>query len=240
MDQAGGRDWFELRRVLPRWWVLIVVAVVAGGVAAVVSQSVPRATSTATYVLSAAPEIESPFDVSSSLSVLRGREVISTFADILESNTVRELAAAELDDPVTRRYSVEASVLPGSNIVKMAVTGPASGDPQGLASHIGDAATARFTELYPIYRIERLDAASSPIRSAAVTIRNVFIAAVAGTVAAGLILAMVPVQNEGEAEETARLEPVPPLDESENAGQDAEEPPEEEQAATSTWSWHGG
>lgn len=246
MDQDGGHGWFEPRRVVPRWWALLLVGVIAAGVAMLISQRVPQASSSATYVLSAATEIDNPFDVSSSLSVLRGREVISTFADILESNTVRDLAAEQTGGPVTRRYSVQATVLPGSNIVKLSVTGPASGDAQEIASNIGEVAKSRFTELYPIYRIETLDAASSPTGSTSVTIRNMFIAAVAGIGVAGLVAAVIPVAGESDIAEAAKLEPVPSLDELEEGEEDGPPEDDEEPAPSpegdkeqQVWRWRG-
>lgn len=250
MDQDGG-NWFEPRRVVSRWWVLPLVGVIAAGVALLVSQRVPSASSNATYVLSAATEIDNPFDVSSSLSVLRGREVISTFADILESSTVRDAAAEQVGGPVTNRYSAEATVLPGSNIVKLSVTGPAAGVVQEVASSIGEVATSRFAELYPIYRIEILDAASPPARSTSVTIRNMFIAAVAGMAAAGLIIAVIPVAHARDDVEHGKLEPVPLLDTPlGDAGEidapgDAPHPPDEDQGVEGqeeqvvVWRWRG-
>jgi capsular polysaccharide biosynthesis protein len=235
MDQVGGSNFFEPRRIVPRWWVLILVAVIAAGVAAVASQRVPRASSSATFVLSAASDIDSPFDVSSSLSVLRGREVISTFADILESGTVRDEAVAQTAAPVANRYEVEASVLPGSNIVKLEVTGPASGVPQEVAVNIGEVAAERFVELYPIYRIDQLDAASAPARSAGGTIRNMFIAAVVGVVIAGLVLAVIP-ERGGQEPATTWLEAVPPIDEPEP---EVAEAPVQAVDEPSSWRWQG-
>jgi capsular polysaccharide biosynthesis protein len=216
MDEVGG-SWFEPRRVLPRWWVLVVAALIAVGVAVLASrQSTTLASTESTYVLSAASNMETPFDVSSSLDVLRGREVISTFADVLESTSIRDSAVAKTPAPNASAYVAKAELLPGSNIVKLTVSGPASGYAQDVATYIGEEASTRFVELYPIYRVDALDAPATPVRSITEVIRNVFLAAVVAVVAAALVSAVVPLGTERRLEPTPKRvpEPVPLLDES--------------------------
>lgn len=256
MNEVGGRrpdlqrdGWFDPQRVIPRWWVLALAAVIAVGVAAVASmESTTRASTSATYVLSTASNLDDPFDVSSSLGVLRGREVISTFAEILESSSVREVAVAQTAAPDAGAYVVEAAVQPGSNIVKINVTGPASGYAGDVATSIGEEATARFEGLYPIYRVDPLDVASTPVRSVSDLARNSLLAMVAAVAAAGFVSAVIPLRDASDAaEEEGRLaETIALHDDSvvlhkQSDPSDAEEePPAEEESPEASWGWRKG
>jgi capsular polysaccharide biosynthesis protein len=155
-------------RSMAKGWYFVVLGLLAAVGAAVYLEAtaVPVYDSSATYIIS--PKLDDPaISVEESVKTLddaRSRAIVSTYAEILSSESVHREASAGLGLDVTALadYDFNAAVLPEANVVELMVRGP---DPQTttrLSAAVGDLASERFTDLYLIYDVGLLDPAVAP------------------------------------------------------------------------------
>lgn len=172
------------RTARKRWWVPPVFVIVSVVVAVVVtSQQTPVYRSAATTAVVPSEELAEASEVMRGLETLERRTVVATFARMAEARQVRAAAAGELGLEMrdVRGYWVDASVVPSTNIIRIAVEGP---DPE-RASLLANALT-RVTEtearaMYRIFGMRTLEEAtprSAPIRPTPG--RNYTVAAILG------------------------------------------------------------
>ena len=152
------------------WWIIALTALSALIIALISSyRTAPTYSTSARFIIS--PNLEQGANGSmliSSISALDKRSIASTFAEVLDSESVYNEASTELKiDPVQlRAYTVSTVVLPDANILEVSVSGA---DPQVaalLANSVGQKGIDYVTNLYPVYTVDVLDAAvppSSPI-----------------------------------------------------------------------------
>ena len=93
-----------------------------------------------------------------SLDTLDRRSVLATFARIPQSRETREAAAKrlELSSGDLRGYSVRASVLPNTNIIKIDVEGPDSERAAELANAVARVTQKVGRSWYRIYKMQVL------------------------------------------------------------------------------------
>lgn len=164
-------DPFDLyaRTARHRWWIPVVFAAASIGVAVLfTSRQTPVYRTSATSAVVPADELEDASDVMRGLETLERRTVVATFAMVAEARATRQSAAARLglETDEVQRYSVDASVVPSTNIIRITVEGP---DPEGasrLANTLADVTAAEARDMYRIFGMRPLQAASprwSPI-----------------------------------------------------------------------------
>lgn len=182
-----------LRALRAWWWAVLLPPLVAMAAAALLTTREPqvyRAAATAT--VAPAAEIENPSDVMRGLETLERRTVIATFASVAETRETRESASTRAGLPERGRsgYRVRASVVPSTNIIRVTVEGPEPEHVSALANSVVDVLGGRAREMYRIFEIRPLQAASAPRTPIHPDpVRNVTIAGVLGLFA-GFVLAL--------------------------------------------------
>ena len=206
--------WFDPFNILRRsWWLPILTALVAVNVSLVLSYNADAVyESQATFLVSPGNVLaqESDFDnLVDSFNPLDNRTLSITYAEILESDRIYELARQTLGLESTEldKYTRSAVVLPESSVLVLTVSGP---DPQmatQIANTVGLQAIAFSSEVYEVYEVVLLDEAEVPDGPVGPsTARSVVIAGVFGVmVGAGLmlvrefLLAMGPMNSAAES-----------------------------------------
>jgi uncharacterized protein involved in exopolysaccharide biosynthesis len=149
-------------RALRRGRVLIVAGAVTAAVVAAFMSGIaaPVYETSATFIVSPAQTDVAGFnDTVRTIDDPRSRAVLSTYVEVLASDTVR-LAAAEslaLDPEVLEEYEIRAVALPEANVAELTVTGPNEDLLPLLTETVGEIGGERFVELYGVYRTIALD-----------------------------------------------------------------------------------
>ncbi len=154
------------RRVLQgQWWVILLAVLLAVGstIAATARQERVYRASTLQVVVPSA-DLQEPDDLLRSVDTLDRRNLIATFARIPLTPESRERAAAALQrsEGELRDYSVETSVLPSTNVLRIEVEGPDPERTAELANALALVTQNRSREMYRIFQIETLARASAP------------------------------------------------------------------------------
>lgn len=180
-----------MRLILSRWWLVVGVALLGMITAMILSQQQdPVFESSSKYVIAVHPSVEDPSDVASALGVLRNRQITTTFAEILQSQTLLDRSVRQSEQDSAEIES-RAVVLPESNVVTLVVTASAADAAHEVNSLIGESGQAELTATYPIFQAILLESPKTP--TSAVAPSPTRDAAFGGVVGAflGLILATV-------------------------------------------------
>lgn len=155
----------KLLAALRRWWWLALVVLLATLVGWWVTQGESdEYLATGTYVVR-----PTGFDRDAVIRASRGlvgsAKIDGTYAFIIESDRVADRAYADLGlDRDVDDVEIAADVVPGSNIVTVAVRSPNPELAYALATALGDAAVEYVQEFDPIYGLSPLDPPSLPTR----------------------------------------------------------------------------
>lgn len=177
------------------WWIIVITTLATVIAALVVSYLTPPTyQATSRFIVSPSPSlITGGSNLLNSLSTLDKRSIITTYAEILNSQRVysETINLLQLDDVDLSDYRYRAVALPDANIISFSVTGP---DPQvvyTLANAIGQHAVEYIHSLYQVYDLSILDAAVPPsIPIAPQPLRSTGVALVVG-LALGVVLALI-------------------------------------------------
>jgi capsular polysaccharide biosynthesis protein len=178
-------------RAIRRGWLLVLMGI-AGAMSAGVTLHIsadPVYESSARYIVAPVQDPTNPSTLQDGLRTLddaRSRAIIATFTQVLDTPTIHYEAslAAGIDAAALDGYTFRSAILPEANVVELVVRGPLPDATVALSNAVGTAAAARFTDLYPIFRISLLDAPAPPTGSANPTL----IQTLATTGALGLLL----------------------------------------------------
>ncbi len=183
-------------RMLQRSWWIIVIAMLATVIAALVAAyfTPPTYRATSRFIVSPSPSlITGGSNLLNSLSTLDKRSIITTYAEILNSQRIytETLNLLQLDNVNLADYKFSAVALPDANIIEFSVTGPDKDVVYTLANGIGQHAVEYVHSLYQVYDLSVLDPASTPtIPISPQPVRSAGVALVVG-LALGVILALI-------------------------------------------------
>lgn len=177
------------------WWVIVITTLVTVIAALIVSYMTPPTyQATSRYIVSPSPSlITGGNNLLNSLSTLDKRSIITTYAEVLNSNRIyaETTNLLQLNNVDLNAYSYRAVALPDANIIEFAVTGP---DPQvvyTLSNAIGQHAVEYVHSLYQVYDLSVLDAATPPTTPISPQpMRSAGVALVVG-IALGVVLALL-------------------------------------------------
>lgn len=185
-----------LKAIRKAWYFVALGAVAAVAVAVYLeATALPMYDSSATYIVS--PRLGDPaIDVEESVKTLddaRSRAIVSTYAEILGSDSVHQEASADLglDPGALDEYSFKAVVLPEANVVELTVRGPSPQLATLLSGTVGGLAAERFTALYRIYDVGLLDPADTPTAPSNPTLLQTIVMAGGLGVLAGAAVALL-------------------------------------------------
>ncbi len=154
-----------LRMLQRGWWIIALCALVGIAVSLVLSYySIPTYMASSRFVVSPDSDVSKGVDVINSLNTLDKRSIVTTYAEVLNSNTIYNQALNELDLTGTDvdGYTHSSVVLPESSVLEIYVEGT---DPQlaaKLADGIGQQAIRYIDGLNQGYNIRVLDPAQAP------------------------------------------------------------------------------
>jgi capsular polysaccharide biosynthesis protein len=152
-------DDFPLRTL----WIVplcVVVAVLVGVYLSGRQKPLYRASATMVVV----PDVTSSKSMIDGLETLERRTVVATLARIPPALETRTKAARLIELPADEsgRYRVEAMVLPNTNAIRVEVTGPEAERVAALANAVAAATDSTARELYRLFKLELLAAATVP------------------------------------------------------------------------------
>ena len=154
-------------RILMRSWRLVAItALLAWIISLGISlNTVPLYRASATFIISPNANLISSRDVVTSLDTLEGRNVISTYGDILSSRRVFEDAARALNLEFSslQAYQRQTVVKTNSNILELIVEGPNPDTAALLANNIGQNGINYIKGIYQVFDIAFLDQATPPL-----------------------------------------------------------------------------
>ncbi len=182
-----------LGSLLRYWWIIVLTALVAGGVAYMVDRGQAPTYSTHVRVAMRPSSIVSdPRDIVNLVGEIGARNLTGTFAEAFTSQQVRTDAqkAAGLTADQADAYSVDASVLPDTTVIDVEASGP---NPTLLVAYLQATITAAVDNTRDLFRVldlVPLDQAAVPTTPSAPTpARDTALAAALGA-AAGVLLAL--------------------------------------------------
>ena len=161
---------FYLRIIQRGWWLILVSMLIAVNISLVYSYYyiTPMYETTARFIVS--PDIQNfdrGKDLADSLETLDKRSIVSTYAEIINSNQILEnnLRLLGLNPADFVGYQTSVVVLPEANIIELKVQGPNPEVAAFLANTIGQHAIDFIEDLYQVYDITFIDRAVIPEES---------------------------------------------------------------------------
>ena len=182
-------------RVLQRWWLVLLVALVSVAIAAwLTARQEPLYRASSSLVVAPNTSLEDPIHILRSLETLERRTVVATLADIPASAKALTLAAESLEEEASafQSYRIRGSVKPQTNIIRIEVTGPNRAQVALLANALADSTVKSGRSMYRIYAMRplaRAGAVGVPVHPNPK--RNIMMALVLG-LALGLFAAILP------------------------------------------------
>ena len=183
-------------RMLQRSWWIIVITTMATVIAALVVayMTPPTYQATARFIVSPSPSlITGGSNLLNSLSTLDKRSIITTYAEIMNSQRIysETTSLLQLNNVDLSAYTYRAVALPDANIIEFSVTGPDRQVVYTLANAIGQHVVEYVHSLYQVYDLSVLDAAVPPTEPIAPQpLRSAGVALVVG-LALGIVLALL-------------------------------------------------
>lgn len=175
------------------WWLIVLTTLVAMISSLTISYfSIPQYQSTARFIITPNASIGSGPDVVDSLDTLDNRSIVTTYAEIMNSQRIRSdaILAMQTQTISFEDYVSLAVVLPDTSVLELNVIGPDPIIAANLANSIGSE-TINFTErINQVYDLNFLDiAAPLQIPVSPQPLRDLSVALVIG-VFGGAILAI--------------------------------------------------
>jgi len=183
-------------RMLQRSWWIIVITTLAAVIAALVMSYLtpPTYEATSRFIVSPSPTlVTGGSNLLNSLSTLDKRSIITTYAEILNSQRIYSETTnlLQLNNVDLSKYTYRAVALPDANIIEFSVTGPDRDVVYTLANAIGQHAVEYVHALYQVYDLSVLDAAAVPTNPISPQpLRSAGVAFVVG-LAIGIVLALI-------------------------------------------------
>jgi len=158
---------YYLRIMKRGWWLILLSILIAVNSSLVYSYFIatPMYEASARFIVS--PNLENfevSKDLANSLATLDKRSIVTTYAEIINSNQIfegnLELFGLQADNFLD--YEVSVVVLPDTNILQLTVQGPNPEVVAFLANSIGSYAIDYIVALYQVYEINIIDTAVAP------------------------------------------------------------------------------
>lgn len=147
------------------WWIIALTTLIAFAAALLASfLAVPQYKAVARFIIAPGTRLINGTDVLNGLSTLDRQSVISTYAEVMNSDRIYSDALNFMHAEATdlRGYSYDAIIVASSSVVELTVTGPDPKTAADLANAIGYQ-TINFTrQLNQVYAVDFLDVAVPP------------------------------------------------------------------------------
>lgn len=181
------------RAVRRRWWVPLLVAVAAVAAAGIGSaREEPVYDARATLVVIPSSELTEITDLLRSLETLERRTIVATFARLASRPETREWAAARMGRETTDLdgYSVDATVMPNTNLIRVQVRGPEAVIVAALADAAAEGLRDEAQKLYRVYSLQIVEAATTPQRPVQPDLRRSLVVSLVVGLFVGVLVAV--------------------------------------------------
>lgn len=178
------------------WWIIVITMLAAVIASLVVSYlTTPTYQATSRFIVTPNPSLLTggSNNMLNSLSTLDKRSIITTYAEVLNSQRIHTetLSLLQMDPEQLSDYRFSSVPLPDANIIEFSVQGPDRDVVYVLANGISQHAVEYVHSLYQVYDLNVLDPVSMPTRPISPQpLRDSAIALVVG-LALGVILALI-------------------------------------------------
>lgn len=178
------------------WWIIVITMLAAVIASLVVSYLTPPTyQATSRFIVSPNPSLLTggSNNMLNSLSTLDKRSIVTTYAEILNSQRIytETVNLLQIDPAELNDYKFSAVPLPDANIIDFSVQGPNRDTVYVLANGIAQHAVEYSRSLYQVYDLNVLDPVSMPAHPISPQpLRDSAIALVVG-LALGVILALI-------------------------------------------------
>ena len=183
-----------LRMIQKGWWIIVLALLASMNVTLIMDMfSTPVYEATTRMIVLPNPDSFTGRDFVSSLSSLDNSSIVTTYADVFDSefNQQAFVSTLNLPDDEVEAYTQSTVILPDSNVMEIYVTGP---DPDVVAQWANGVARTGIDymkTLYQVYEVNILDAAVVPLEPISPKpLRDVSLGAVLGLLI-GAILAIL-------------------------------------------------
>ncbi len=174
----------HLQAVRRHWWVVLLIPPLAVGSAAFfTSKQTPVYRAVTTTVITPVYAMQGGDNIMRSLETLERRTVVATFANIPSLRETRDTTAIQLGlaPQELRGYRINASVVPSTNMIRIAAEGPDRRRVAEVANAAAQVTENEARRMYRIFAMKTLEAAvpaSRPIYPNPV--RNYFVSGILG------------------------------------------------------------
>ncbi len=183
-----------LRMIQKGWWIIVLALLASMNVTLIMDMfSTPVYEATTRMIVLPNPDSFTGRDFVSSLSSLDNSSIVTTYADVFDSefNQQAFVSTLNLPDDEVEAYTQSTVILPDSNVMEIYVTGP---DPEVTAQWANGVARTGIDymkTLYQVYEVNILDAAVVPLEPISPKpLRDVSLGAMLGLLV-GVILAIL-------------------------------------------------
>lgn len=154
-----------LRMILRGWWLILLTTLAALNIALVIAYlATPLYRASAKFVVSPSPSLSREGDVVSSLDTLDKRSIISTYAEVLNSQRIysQTIESLELTPDSVSGYVGSVVVLPDAAVLELSFDGPDPRVATLLVNSVGSQAIEYSKSLNQVYDLSFLDPAIVP------------------------------------------------------------------------------
>ena len=149
------------------WWIIILTTLIALAAALGTSLWVtPQYEAVARFIVTPGKDLADRYQVLNSLSTLDNQVIISTYAEVMNSDRIYDDALSFLQiQPIDLKdYTYKAVVVANTSVLELSVKGPNPQVAAGLANAIGYKTINFIRQLNQVYNFDFLDIASPPVK----------------------------------------------------------------------------
>ncbi|MEJ2487739.1 MAG: diguanylate cyclase, partial [Anaerolineales bacterium] len=146
------------------WWIIVLTTLIGLNVSLTASYfSTPVYRSSAKFIITPNNAVfTEQFDMIESLDTLDRRSIVTTYSEVFRSANIYQNALAMFEISDFEDYSYQVSVHPDANIIELFLDGPDPRKIPELINTIGRNSISYIREIYQVYDINFLDAATTP------------------------------------------------------------------------------
>lgn len=152
-----------LLRVLRRWWVVALVALIVLAVAGWRIVSTPKEYVAQALMVVGPDPTMSQDDLIRSGGVFDFSSFTGTYADILDSKltVTRSMDSISLSPSVRQKYQVNVTQEPTSNVLRISVRGPDQAIVERLVQSVQDNGRVIARSIFPLYQLSSLESGAT-------------------------------------------------------------------------------
>ena len=154
-----------IRMIQKGWWIVVLAILTTLNVTLIIDMfSTPVYEATTRMIVLPNPDSFAGKDFVSSLTSLDNSSIVTTYADVFDSEFNQDafISTLDLTEEEIEEYTQSTIVLPDSNVLEIYVTGPDAELTAKWANGVARTGIDYMKDLYQVYDIDILDAAVVP------------------------------------------------------------------------------